>query len=98
MLKRIALITLACTQLSAMASVSGFSLPRLDFDMAETAIKKSAAMKSLTTTMGTEVISADKVAKRTFLVSLDNGCTVVATFGKFSKVSVNNSSLDCGGK
>ena len=93
MFKTIALAALMSVSASAFVSIPSVQFPNLDFDMAKNAIAKSDSLKSLT---DAEVESVEKIAKRTFLVSLDNGCTAVAVFGKRSVVTVDESTLDCG--
>ncbi len=89
MLKKIALLALVTTQVSA------FTLPNLDFDMAERAIENSAAVQSAAADLGEEVVDVQKIGKKTYRVTFEGGCDLTAAFGKRSKVYIVEDSFFC---
>jgi hypothetical protein len=85
----IALFTLLSTQASA------FNFPNLDFNMAENAIESSKAVKEQATALNSSVADVERISRKVYLVTLDNDCSFVATFGAWSKVSVSKKTISC---
>ena len=96
MFKTIALITLLSTStVSAFTSFGGVNLPNLDFNMAENAIESSRAVKKQAAALNSSVSDVERMSRKVFLVTLDNDCSFVATFGAWSKVSVAQNTVSC---
>lgn len=92
MFKSILLAFIISTSANAFVS---FNLPNLDFDMAERAILNSKAIKAAEADLGEEAVSAEKIGKKTYLVTFEGGCDLTAKFGAKSKVYIVKDSFFC---
>lgn len=92
MLKTLVILMLVSTSANAFVS---FDFPHLDFDMAERAIINSDAIQSASDDLNQDVVSVEKIGKKTYRVTFEGGCDLTAKFGKRSRVYIVEDSFFC---